>query len=174
MGNQAAKPAKRTSQVYPFTEPEKKSRTDWTAGRSCFFRSLIFLSTCFLFLCELSNPLPSHWCDASAKCSVAPLCAEYLLPPIPPPRLSANRPFHPTNNYAYVDSPDPGLDCLPIITLNGNPAPQPAWPPHLSPALSRCSAGARPTSGPALQPCPAAGREQRDRRDQHHLADPKR
>ena len=36
MGNQNVKPGKRSSQgtVYPFAEPEKKSRTDWTAGNS--------------------------------------------------------------------------------------------------------------------------------------------
>ena len=35
MGNQQGKGGKRAapSQTYPFDEPEKKSRTDWTAGR---------------------------------------------------------------------------------------------------------------------------------------------
>ena len=34
MGNQQAKQGKRAAHgpVYPFNEPEKKSRTDWTAG----------------------------------------------------------------------------------------------------------------------------------------------
>ena len=36
MGNQQGKQAKRAApgQTYPFAEPEKKSRTDWTAGWS--------------------------------------------------------------------------------------------------------------------------------------------
>lgn len=34
MGNQNVKPAKRQAQVYPFNETEKKSRTEWTAGKS--------------------------------------------------------------------------------------------------------------------------------------------
>ena len=34
MGNQNVKPAKRPAQVYPFNDTDKKSRTDWTAGRS--------------------------------------------------------------------------------------------------------------------------------------------
>ena len=32
MGNQQAKGTKRGSVQYPFSETEKKSRTDWTAG----------------------------------------------------------------------------------------------------------------------------------------------
>ena len=36
MGNQQGKGGKRAApgQTYPFDEPEKKSRTDWTAGKS--------------------------------------------------------------------------------------------------------------------------------------------
>ena len=34
MGNQNVKPAKRPAQVYPFNDTDKKSRTDWTAGKS--------------------------------------------------------------------------------------------------------------------------------------------
>ena len=36
MGNQQGKGGKRAApgQTYPFDEPEKKSRTDWTAGNS--------------------------------------------------------------------------------------------------------------------------------------------
>ena len=33
MGNQQGKVGKRAAVSYPFDEPEKKSRTDWTAGR---------------------------------------------------------------------------------------------------------------------------------------------
>ena len=35
MGNQQGKGGKRAApgQTYPFDEPEKKSRTDWTAGK---------------------------------------------------------------------------------------------------------------------------------------------
>ena len=33
MGNQNVKPAKRPAQVYPFNDTDKKSRTDWTAGK---------------------------------------------------------------------------------------------------------------------------------------------
>ena len=33
MGNQQGKVGKRPAVAYPFDEPEKKSRTDWTAGR---------------------------------------------------------------------------------------------------------------------------------------------
>ena len=42
MGNQQGKQgAKRAAQTYPFDEPEKKSRTDWTAGKKPSTSSLL-------------------------------------------------------------------------------------------------------------------------------------
>ena len=53
MGNQNVKPAKRPAQVYPFNDSDKKSRTDWTAGKSVAIPDSGPGRGCFLALPEI-------------------------------------------------------------------------------------------------------------------------
>ena len=79
MGNQQGKQgAKRAAQTYPFDEPEKKSRTDWTAGKTPFDFPTVAnpsMSLASLF------PNPVQWLCTRPQIADCPLCHLRVFPP---------------------------------------------------------------------------------------------
>ena len=82
MGNQQGKQgAKRAAQTYPFDEPEKKSRTDWTAGKTPSTSPLPVANPSMSLASLEPFPNPVQWLCTRPQIAVRPLCLLRVFPP---------------------------------------------------------------------------------------------